>query len=148
MIPARATRRTVLAACLIPVVILLTVASGCGSASPKPASPHLPHVTVSLVGGPRSNEWTFTTASHGGGRGFSTLVVQYPDGYGRVWGGTLLENGAAGSTVFNYFKDMARGNYRYYVYAMPVGPKVKWYEVPVRDRVARNLIASGSFSIR
>jgi len=142
VITGKRMRCWTLVVCLIPVVSLFIVTSSCGS-----ASLHLPHVTVTSFGGPRSYEWTITTASHGSGFGFSALVVQYPDGHRRVWGGTLLQDSASGSAVFNSFKDMAPGHYRYFVYAVPTSPKLTWYFVSTRDQVAKNLVASGSFSI-
>jgi len=107
-------------------------------------SARLPHVTVTSVGGPGSNEWTITIASHGSGFGYSALVIQTPDGHRHELGGTLLEDSATGPHTLT---DLAPGDYRYFVYGVATSNKLSWYAIPPRDQTARNLIASGSFSI-
>ena len=123
--------------------LLATLSAGCGS-----SGPHLPHVTVSLFGGPKDYQWNIKIASHGSGFGFSVLVIQYPDGRRHEWGGTLLQDGAAGTQTVNFYGGMPRGDYRYFVYGVPTSSKLSWYFVPVRAQVPKNLVASGSFHIQ
>jgi hypothetical protein len=107
-------------------------------------SPHLPRVTVTSVGGPGRDEWTITIASHGSGFGYSALVIETPDGHRHESGGTLLEDSATGPHTLT---DLVPGDYRYFVYGVATSNKLSWYAIPPRDQTARNLIASGSFSI-
>ncbi len=125
---------------LVAVVAAAAVLAGTASCA---SSLHLPRVSVTFEANRRDS---ITIASHGSGIGLAATVLRFPDGHRKLWGCTLLQDGAGGGTAFDWFKDLHPGGYRYFVYAEATRA-TKYLQFPARDLVAKNLIASGNFTV-
>lgn len=125
---------------LVAVVAAAAVLAGTASCA---SSLHLPRVSVTFEANRRDS---ITIASHGSGIGLAATVLRFPDGHRKLWGCTLLQDGVGGGTAFDRFKDLHPGGYRYFVYAEATRT-TKYLQFPARDLVAKNLIASGNFTV-
>ena len=85
--------------------------TACGS-----SEPHLPHVTTSVMTGPKPHEATFSLSSSGNGYGVAELVLTYPNGHRHVGGDGVLEDG---TTVGWTPEQLPSGHYEYTFYAVP-----------------------------
>ena len=129
-------RLIMLATCGLAAAALV---AGCGSTT------HALHLTVSSGVGPKPHAWTIGIASSGSGRAVAGVVLRYPDGHKSQRADFLLENGSGNRSIV---EDLASGTYGYTVYATPVGSNVaSVFFLPTSDLVAKNIIASGTFTI-
>ncbi len=128
---------------LAAVVAVVAAAAALAGTASCASSLHLPHVSVTFEANRRDS---ITIASHGSGMGLAATVLRFPDGHHKVWGCTLLQDGVGGGTAFDSFKNLHPGEYRYFVYAEATR-NTKYLQFPARDLVAKNLIASGSFTV-
>ena len=131
-----AARLTLLAACGLTAAAL---AAGCGSTT------HTLRLTVNTGLGPKPHAWTIGVGSTGSGSAVAGLVLTYPNGHKSQRSDFLLHD-TGGSRAILW--DLSSGTYGYRVYAVKVGSNVQSViYLPAGDLVAKNLIASGTFTI-